>query len=142
MRESPVVFVPSKIIEPAEIGVLTVTALAVTVRASIPDTVSVPEPSPNVTSPEPPTLISKLSSEALIVLLNEMSSVSPLPVVLRAMAEPITTPPLYVCAPVVVIFAPMDIVPVVFVVESELRGVPPTTPVNVTPPDPVVRSSA
>jgi hypothetical protein len=56
-----VVFAPSKTIDVALTGVFTDIILALVVNAFIPATVSVPEPSPNVTSPAVATLMSKLS---------------------------------------------------------------------------------
>ena len=84
---SPDVFAPWKTMEVAETGVFTVMTLALVVNALIPNTVSVPEPSPKVTSPAVATLMSKLSEVAVTVLPKETSSESVPPVTFKAMSE-------------------------------------------------------
>ena len=84
---SPELFAPWKTMEVADTGVFTVIALPSTVRALIPETVSVPDPSPKVTSPEPATFISKLSAVDVTVSPNETSSESVPPVTFKAMSE-------------------------------------------------------
>ena len=84
---SPELFAPCKTTEVAETGVFMVITFPSTVRALIPETVSVPEPSPKVTSPAVATFMSKLSAVPVSVPPNETSSESVPPDMLRAMSE-------------------------------------------------------
>ena len=89
--------------------------------------VTPPVPEATVKAPAPETSPSKDTRVSVVVRVGEPERV---------------TGPVKVCPPVVVIFCPMEMAPVVPVVARLVKGVAPTTPFKLIPPLPASRTTA